>query len=180
MAQPSTIYRFKISLSDVDRGRYETLELRLAMHPSESVPYLLTRVIAYALNLQEGLKFTQGIGNPDEPALEVRDLTGAVQVWIEVGNPSARRLHKASKASGRVRVYTYRDPELLIKEARSEVIHKVETIEVFSLTPAFLSKLGETLERDNAWQLLHTDGELSITAGGKTVQGELGRHFLGV
>ncbi len=179
MAQPSTVYRFKVALSDVDRGCYEELELRLAMHPSESVPYLLTRVIAYGLNYQEGLKLTQGIGNPDEPALEVRDLTGAVKVWIEVGNPSARRLHKASKASDLVRIYTYRDPELILKEARTETIHKVETIEMFSLAPKFLTELGETLERDNAWQLLHTDGELSVTVGGKIVHGELTRHTLG-
>ena len=97
MAQPSTLFRFQIKLSDVDRGIYESLEVRVAMHPSESVPYLLTRVIAYALNYQEGLKLTQGIGNPDDPALEVKDLTGAITVWIEVGNPSARRLHKAAK-----------------------------------------------------------------------------------
>lgn len=179
MASPSTMYRFKVALSDVDRGLYETFELRLAMHPSESVPYLLTRVIAYALNLQEGLKLTQGIGNPDDPALEVRDLTGAIQVWIEVGSPSARRLHKAAKASKSVRVYTYRDPDILVKESGTEPIHKVETIEAFSLAPAFLSQVGETLERDNAWQLLHTEGELTLTVGGKSFHGELRRHTLG-
>jgi uncharacterized protein YaeQ len=178
MAQPSTLHRFQIKLSDVDRGVYEALELRLAMHPSESVPYLLTRVIAYALNYQEGLKTTQGIGSPDEPALEVRDLTGVLLLWIDVGTPSARRLHKATKAAKAVRIYTYRDPELLLKEAIGADIHRVETIELFSLTPTFLAKLGETLDRDNPWELLHTEGELSVTVRGVTVQGDLKTHQL--
>ena len=73
MALTSTLYRFQIKLSDIDRNVYEEIELRVAMHPSESIPFLLTRVIAYALNLQEGLAFTQGIGSPDEPTLQVRD-----------------------------------------------------------------------------------------------------------
>lgn len=178
MASPSTLYRFNVQLSDVDRGLYETFELRLAMHPSESVPYLLTRVIAYALNFQEGLKLTQGLANPDEPALEVRDLTGVVQMWIEVGTPSARRLHKASKAAQSVRVYTYRDPDLLLKEAKGETIHRAETIGVFSLAPAFLTRLGETLGRDNGWELLHDDGEISVTVNGTIVSGELKSHSL--
>jgi uncharacterized protein YaeQ len=178
MAQPSTLYRFRVQLSDVDRGLYESFEVRLAKHPSESVPYLLTRVIAYSLNFQEGLKLTQGIGNPDEPALEVRDLTGVTKIWIEVGNPSARRLHKASKAADQVRVYTYRDPDLLVKEAQGETIYRAESIEVFSLAPSFLSELGETLDRDNDWQLLHTEGELSLTVKDRIVHGEIRRHSL--
>lgn len=178
MGSPSTLYRFQIQLSDVDRGLYETFELRLAMHPSESLPYLLTRVIAYALNYQEGLKLTQGLADPDVPALEVRDLTGLIQMWIEVGTPSARRLHKASKASKSVRVYTYRDPELLLKEAKGETIHRAEHIEIFSLTPAFLNRLAETLDRDNEWELLRDDGELSVTVKETIVSGELKSHSL--
>src|SRR5262249_54782788 len=151
-------------------GRYETLELRLAMHPSETNPYLLTRVIAYCLNVQEGIEFTQGIASPEEPALQVKDLTGAVQLWIEIGNPSARRLHKASK---RVRVYTYRDPTILQQEVKGEKIHRIETIEVFSLGALFLNRLSETLDRDNAWEVLHNGGELAITVRGQVSHGEI-------
>ena len=178
MAQPSTLYRFRIRLADVARGVYETFELRLAMHPSESAPFLLARVIAYCLNLQEGIELTQGIGSPDEPALRVKDLTGTTRVWIDIGNPTARRLHKASKAAKSVRVYTYRDPEILIREMAGEEIHRAETIEVFSLDPKFLNRLGETLDRDNDWEVLHDEGELSVTVRGVTVHGELRSHRL--
>lgn len=173
MALPSTLYRFHIALSDVARGVYDTLELRVPMHPSEAPPFLLTRVIAYCLNVQDGIELTGGIGTPDDPAIRVKDLTGAVLAWIDVGNPTAKRLHKASKAARSVRVYTYRDPEILLKEMEGQEIHGRDRIEVFALSPRFLDRLAETLDRDNDWELLHDGGELSITVGETVVQGEL-------
>lgn len=164
MALPSVLHRFRLKLSDVDRGLYENFELRIARHPSEGDAYLLTRVIAYCLNLQEGLEVTPGgVSSTEEPALSVKDLTGTCLLWIEVGNPAARRLHKASKASQKVRIYTYRDPAILLKELEGETIHRRDEIEIFSLPPSGLSALARTLERDNDWELLHTDGELTIT-----------------
>lgn len=174
MALTSTIYRFTIQLSDVDRGIYQTLELRVARHPSESEPFLLTRLLAYALNVQEGLEFSRGgISSTDDPALWVKDLTGSILLWIEVGNPSARRLHKASKASPSVRIYTHRDPKILRDEIGNEEIYRRESIEVVAVPPAFLRELGQTLDRDNKWQFLHTEGEVSITCRDRTCHGEL-------
>src|SRR5438552_923762 len=98
MALPSTLYTLEIDLSDVDRGVYESLALKVARHPSETAEYLITRLLAYCLEYTEGLSFSRGLAEPDEPALAVRDLTGAVTSWIEVGAPDAARLHRASKA----------------------------------------------------------------------------------
>ena len=95
----ATIYTFEIRLADVDRGVYETLALRVARHPSETAEYLVTRVLAYCLEFAEGIAFTQGLADPDEPAIAVRDLTGALRVWIDIGAPDAARLHRASKAA---------------------------------------------------------------------------------
>ncbi len=173
MALPSTMHRFKIKLSDVDRGIYDELEFRVAMHPSEAAPYLLTRVIAYCLNYAEGIELTGGIGTPDDPAIWIKDLTGSIVTWIDVGNPSARRLHKASKASKSVIIYTYRDPAILMTELAGEEIHKKSEISVVAVQPKFLNALAETLDRDNPWELLHTEGELSVTARGRTFQTEL-------
>jgi hypothetical protein len=100
MALGATVYVFEIRLADADRNVYETLSLRVARHPSESEEYLLTRVLAYCLEFTEGIAFSSGgLSNPDEPALAIRDLTGALQSWIEIGAPEATRLHKASKAA---------------------------------------------------------------------------------
>ena len=109
MAEAATIYNFSIDLADMDRGVYETLELRVARHPSETAEYMLVRVLAYCLEYQEGISLTEGVSSGDEPALLVRDLTGRVIAWIEVGMPDAARLHRGSKHAGRVAVYTHRD-----------------------------------------------------------------------
>jgi uncharacterized protein YaeQ len=110
MAQGATLYTFDIDLADADRDVYETLALRAARHPSESEEYLLTRMLAYALELTEGIAFSSGgLSDPDEPAIAVRDLTGAIRSWIDIGSPDAARLHRASKASPRVVVYTHKD-----------------------------------------------------------------------
>src|SRR5204863_3483828 len=110
MALTATIYNIQIDLADTDRGVYEALDLRVARHPSESEEYLIARVLAYALEYAEGIEFSRGISDPDEPTIAVRDLTGAFKAWIEIGTPDAARLHKASKASPRVAVYTHKDP----------------------------------------------------------------------
>ena len=106
MALTATIFNFDIQLADVDRHVYETLSLRVAQHPSETELHLATRVLAYCLEYGEGIRFSKGLAEPDEPAIVVRDLTGALRAWIEVGAPDAARLHKAMKASPRVAVYT--------------------------------------------------------------------------
>ena len=110
MAIGVTMYTFDIQLADVDRGVYEDLSVRVARHPSETDAFMLTRVLAYALEYEEGIAFSEGISATDEPAVLVRDLTGALVAWIEVGAPDAARLHTGSLAGARVAVYTHRDP----------------------------------------------------------------------
>jgi uncharacterized protein YaeQ len=107
MALGATIYTFAIELADSDRAVYETLNLRVAQHPSETADYLLTRVVAYCLEYAEGIAFSKGLSDPDDPAIAVRDLTGALQTWIDIGLPEPERLHRASKAAPRVAVYSH-------------------------------------------------------------------------
>src|SRR5687768_11035084 len=111
MALGATVYNLDIDLADSDRGVYETLALRVARHPSESDEYLIARVLAYCVEYAEGIEFSRGgLSDPDEPPIAVRDLTGALRAWIDVGTPDAARLHKASKLCPRVAVYTQKDP----------------------------------------------------------------------
>src|SRR5437870_8978953 len=127
----ATIYNFDIDLADQDRGVYETLALRVARHPSESEDYLWTRVLAYAIEFRDGIEFSRGgLSDPDQPAIVVRDLTGRITSWIEVGAPDAARLHKAAKAASRVAVYTNKDPTQLLARLTSERIHKSDAIEL--------------------------------------------------
>jgi len=85
MAAGTTVHALSVELADVDRGVYASLELRVARHPSETPEFLLTRLLAYCLEHQEGIAFTDGVSAVDEPAVLVRDLTGKVTAWIEVG-----------------------------------------------------------------------------------------------
>ena len=178
MANPSTLYRFKISLSDIDRNRYESLDLRVAMNSSESHDFLLTRVIAYALNYEDGLEFSQGLSSPDEPAIRLIGVNGGVTLWIDIGNPTARRLNKASKAAKAVRVYTYKDPENLKKEAENERIYRSDEIQIYSLQTSFLGPLANTLARDNTWSLMHNDGEIVVSIGEESFMSSIQKHSL--
>lgn len=174
-----TLYRFQIELSDIPRGVYETLDFRVAQHPSEALPYMLTRVLAYALNTQEGLAFAPtGLHDPDAAAISIDSPNGGFELLIEIGSPSARKLHKATKTARNVKVYTYKNPESLMTEIRTEKVHRAEEIEVFSLVPAFLTQLSEVLKRDNRWAILFDDGTISVQVGDVSILGELGTHRL--
>ncbi len=174
MALGATIYNLEIALSDVDRGVYETLDLRVARHPSESTRYLVTRTLAYALSYEEGISFSKGgLSTSEEPPVQVHDMTGIFMAWIDVGAPSAERLHKASKAARRVALFTHVDATLLLREARSRPIHKLEAIEVTLIPPAFLESVEASLERRTALEITRTSGALYVTIEGKTHEGQL-------
>lgn len=160
------LYHFQLELSDVDRGVYETLDFRIAQHPSESAPYLLTRALAYALSYQEGLEFSPvGLGDPDAPALLSKTPMGDYNLWIEIGNPSARKLHKAGKAAKTVVIYTYKNPETLVNEIASNDVHRARDLQIFSLDAKFLAALEDVLKKNNRWTLLIQQGHLDVSAG---------------
>ena len=178
MALTATIYNFDIDLADADRGVYETLALRVARHPSESDEYLIARVLAYCLEYAEGIAFSKGLSTNDEPAVWIKDLRGDLVSWIEVGSPSVERLHKASKASPRVVVFTQHDPELILKEARIKPIFRAERIELYAVPHALLTALEEKIDRNTKLEIVRTDGQLYITIGGATLEGALTLHPL--
>jgi uncharacterized protein YaeQ len=170
VALTATIYTFDVQLSDVDRGVYEALSIRAARQPSETEEYLATRVLAYCLEFTEGIAFTKGLAEPDVPAIEVRDLTGALKAWIEVGTPDAERLHKASKASPRVVVYTFKDPANLARQFEGARIHKADEIELYAFEPSFISALVERLDRRTSFELAVTERHLYLTIRGETLE----------
>lgn len=178
MAQTATIYNFDIQLSDVDRGVYETLALRVAQHPSETEEYLVTRVLAYCLEYAEGIAFGKGLAEPDEPAVTVRDMTGALRTWIEIGAPDAERLHRASKASPRVAVYTHRDPAGLVRQLSGARIHRAEALELYAVDRTLLDALVARLDRRTRFDLAVTDRHLYVTIGGETLDGVVERFHL--
>lgn len=179
MALGATMRRFDISLSDSDREVYEELELRVAQHPSESDRYLVARVIARALEHAEGVEFSRGLAADDEPALWQRDLRGDLRAWIEVGAPSAERLHKASKTGARVVVYGWKNIEMFAAELVEHAVHRAAAIELFALDPAFLDAIAAGMERTNRWALSVTGGALYVDAGGAHLESAVVRVPVG-
>ncbi|MFL5560732.1 MAG: YaeQ family protein [Gemmatimonadaceae bacterium] len=178
MALTATIYNFDVELSNVDRNVYESFALKVAQHPSETDEYLLTRVLAYCLEYAEGIAFSRGLADPDEPTIAVRDLTGALMAWIEIGSPDAARLHKASKASPRVAVYTHKDPRLLRQALGGERIHKADTLELYAVDRELLAGMAANLDRRVKLAISLTDGQLYVTMNGETLSGTVERFVV--
>lgn len=170
MALTATIFRFELNLSDVDRGVYEELELRVARHPSETDEHMVTRVLAMALEHREGLSFGRGISTPEDPALSAPGEHGTTALWIEIGHPAPARLHKITKAAEDVAVYTHRDPAPLLGELDSGKVHRGDEVRVVALDPRFIGALVETLDRKNRWEVLRNEGSLYVTVGETVIE----------
>lgn len=162
MALTATMYRFTVQLSDVDRGVYETLDLRVAQQPSETLEYMLTRVLAWCLEYTEGISLTEGVASGDEPAVLVRDLTGRITAWIEVGAPDAERLHRGSKLAGRVAIYTHRDPRIVLEQLAGKKIHGAEEIPLYTFGRGFIEKVAAILPRRASLSLTITERQLYL------------------
>jgi uncharacterized protein YaeQ len=172
MALGATVYTIDIDLSDSDRGVYETLALRVARHPSESDDYLVARVLGYCLEYTEGIAFSRGgLSDADEPAISIRDLTGSLQSWIDIGSPDAARLHKACKLAPRVAVYMHRDPGQFLKNLAGERIHRAEALELYALDRGLIAALVARLERRLAFALSINERELYVSIGSETLTG---------
>lgn len=172
-----TLYKFQIELSDIPRGLYETIEFRAAQHPSESMPYFLTRVIAFTLNYEADLAFAAaGLHDPDAAAIHISDLSGGFKTLIEIGSPSSRKLHKATKSAKNVKVYTYKNPQTLMDEIENDKVHRGPEIDIYSLPMSFLSEIEPLLKINNRWSLMFNDGTVSIQIGEHSVSGELESH----
>jgi len=179
MALTATIYQMVIDLADHDRHVYETLELRAARHPSESEEYLVARVLAYALEYRDGIEFSRGgVSDPDEPAIVVRDLTGRIDAWIEIGTPDAARLHKASKLASRVAVYIQKDPRQFLNQLAGEKIHRADALELYAFDRDLIAALVQRLDRRLAFSLSVTDRELFVSIGADNLTGAVTRLTL--
>ena len=173
------MYRFSVNVSDVDRGVYETLDLRLARHPSETMRYLATRMLAYCLSYEEGITFSKGgLSAAEEAPITIHDPTGLFLAWIDIGSPSAERLHKASKAANRVAIFTHAPLANLRREAASRTIYKIEAIDVWRFESSFLDALEEKLDRHTSVEIVRNDGALYVTVSGNVIEGTITHESL--
>ena len=179
MAVDATIHTFAIELSDADRNVYQSLELRVARHPSETAQFMLARVLAYCLEYQDGIVLTAGIAAVDEPAVLVRDLTGRLTAWIEVGAPDAERLHRGSKQASRCAVYTHRDPAPLLEQLAGQKIHRASEIPLVSFERPVMDEASAALGRRASLSLSVTGRHVYLDVDGNGFESAIQEARLG-
>ena len=175
MALSSTVFSFEIDLSHADRHVYEPLSLRVAQHPSESSEFLIARVLAYCLEYTDGIEFSRGMCDADDPPIAVRDLTGTMRTWIDVGTPAAERLHRAAKSASRVVVYVHKDFRQWLPDLAAAQIHRRDALELYALDRPFVSEMVSRLERRMSFALTVSDGEIFVAFSDANVSGTLTR-----
>ena len=178
MAISSTLYRFQLELADIDRGVYESLDLRVPMHPSEDEERMIVRVLARALIHEPGLEFGRGLSELDDATLWTRTGSGEIETWVDTGAPSADRLHRASKRARRVVVVTRKRDSVLRKEWSSRSVHRADAIELLHLEPELIQALAQHLLRSVTWYVTIQDGELSVAQGERSHGGSIERTTL--
>ena len=178
MALTATLHTFTIQLADMDRSVYADFELRVARQPSETAEFMLVRVLAYCLEYTDGIELTEGVAAVDQPAVQVRDLTGRVTAWIEVGAPDAERLHRGAKLAGRAALYTHRDPELLLAQYAGARIHRADQLPMTAFERGFVADAAARLQRRSSVSVSATEGVLYLDIDGHSSSTTMQRRTL--
>jgi uncharacterized protein YaeQ len=123
MALKATICKAELQIADMERNYFQDHALTIARHPSETDERMMVRILAYAIHADELLSFGKGLSDEDEPDLLLRDLTGVIKLWIEIGQPDEKRIRRACGRADRVFVYVYggNSSNLWWKQIGSEV-----------------------------------------------------------
>jgi uncharacterized protein YaeQ len=176
MASNATIYKALLQIADMDRQHFQDHALTLARHPSETEERMMVRVLAFALHADEALSFGRGVGTEDEPALWRRDFTGAIDYWIEIGQPDAKTLRQACGRSKQVIVYGYgaRSAEVWWAN-QSPALGRLKNLAVTLLPMESVRALAGMARPTMQLQWTIQDGHIWIAGGAQTLHLELQR-----
>jgi uncharacterized protein YaeQ len=170
MALKATIYKADLQIADMDRQYYGDHSLTIARHPSETDERMMVRLLAFALNAHEALGFGKGISTEDEPDLWQKDLTGAIDLWIDVGLPDEKRLLKACGRSAQVLVYCYSSAWNIWWNQIANKVERARNLQVVNLRAEESVALSQLAQRTMQLQCTIQDGQVWLNSGDKTVQ----------
>jgi uncharacterized protein YaeQ len=169
MAIKATIFKAQLQVSDMDRNHFATHALTVARHPSETDERMMVRLLAFALDADGALEFGRGLSAEDEPDLVRRDLTGAIELWIDVGLPDEREVRKASGRAKAVKVYTYgRGADIWWGQNR-EALQRLSNVSVIDLPAEATQGLARFAERTMELQCTVQEGAIWFTRGDDTL-----------
>lgn len=173
MALKATIYKVDLQIADMDRNYYAEHNLTLARHPSETDERMMARVLMYALNAQEGIAFTRGLSEADEPEIWVKDLTGQITLWIDIGQPDEARLRKACGRAEQVIALCHSSScELWWKQIENRLT-RLTNLTVLQLPVASSQALAALTTRTMRLQCMVQDGEVWVSSDAVRVAVEL-------
>lgn len=170
MALKATICKAELNIADMDRGYYADHALTLAQHPSENDERLMLRVLAFALYAHEYLAFTKGLSDPDEPDIWQKDLTGAIDVWIDLGQPDEKRILKACGRSSQVVVITYGNATPIWWENIAPKLERARNLSVRRLVVSGDTPLASFVQKNMKLQCTVQDGQLWLSDGERSAQ----------
>ena len=160
MALKSTIFKAALQIADMDRSYYADHSLTVARHPSETDERMMLRVLAFALHAHAGLAFGKGISTDDEPDLWQRDLTGAIRLWIDVGQPDEKLVRRACGRAHEVVIYTYgRSAESWWSRSKA-ALDRMQNLRVMSVPVATGQELAKLAQRTMQLQCTIQDGHV--------------------
>ena len=171
MALKATIFKAELNISDMDRQYYGDHTLTIARHPSETDERMMVRLLAFALHASEALTFGRGISTDDEPDLWQKDLTGAIECWIDVGLPDEKLIRKACGRARQVYVYTYggRGADIWWGQSSSK-LERLDNLTVMNIPLATTQAMAKLAQRNMSLQCTIQDGEIWLSGGDETVQ----------
>jgi uncharacterized protein YaeQ len=173
MAIKSTIFKADLQIADMDRNYYHDHALTIAQHPSETDERMMVRVLAFALHADEALSFGKGLSTDDEPDLWQKDLTGAIELWIDVGLPDEKLIRKACGRARQVIVYTYggRGADIWWNQNSSK-LERLNNLTIINLPETTSQALATLVQRTMQLQLTIQDGEIWISDQNVRIQVE--------
>jgi uncharacterized protein YaeQ len=160
MALKSTIYKAECQIADIDRDYYQTHNLTIALHPSETEERMMVRLLAFVLNAHEHLQFTKGLSTDDEPELWQLSLTGDIELWIDVGMPDEKRIRKASNRADKALIYTYGGRNDVWWKQIQNKLERFKNLTVVNLPKEASDQFAMLVKRTMQLQISIQDGQI--------------------
>ena len=170
MAAKPTIYKLTIAISDFNRNYYDSVSLTVALHPSETLERMMTRVMAYCLNAQENITFAKGLSNVEEPDIWVKTLDDQVKLWVDIGEPAPDRIKKCSRLAPEVKVYSFNSKSNVWWEQSKSKVQQFSNVKFYQFDWQQIQLLATFVERTMDWSLSISGDSIYVAAANQEVE----------